>query len=557
MPKRLSLDSILLGVAICAILVFAFVVRVYRIDFGLPYLYYWDEPQTAGTALQMLKTGTLNPHFFNYGSLPIYIAYFVDIFHYLFLMGQPESANAYMTNLSEIKTWADTQFGWTISHPSFYYWNRFVNVLFGLGSIALTYQISNVLFNKKWVAVISAFFLASTASHVEYSTIISPDMPVVFFVLAVTLCSLEFLNKGKTKYLILSLVFSGCAMATKYNSALVIMLPSLVVFIRLLTNRRNFEGKWLVMVPLIPTATFFVCMPYAFMDSASFLSSLGYELRHYKVYGHGGDTSVPGIRHIRFQFQAIIANIGVMGIVISSFGLLAITKNPKLLVVILFPLAYFFYMTTMKVNVHRNFILIYPYIAILYGAALGITFSGVRWLVLRLKIVAGQDGVKLRLLCLILPLVLTVYAGQMASTEWHKALQLKNSHDSRSTLVDRINALNNVPMVFIPKEIRIHEQDLRRLKHPYKIVSLETLFECTDIKNGSVAIVPERVEQGGPTDEPLAFFYQKAIAEVKMSDSLLQAGSGITRLSYFSVDPKLFVFDAQRLAKCDANTSSK
>lgn len=551
MLKCFSKDSLLFCIAIGAIVSFALFVRLYRIELGLPYLYHWDEPQTAGTALRMLKTGILNPHFYSYGSLPIYIAYFVDIFHYLYLMGQPVTANAYMTELSEIKTWADTQFGWTISHPSFYYWNRVVNVLFGVGSILLTYQVSKILFNKKWIALVAAFFLSCVASHVEHSAIISPDMPVVFFVLTVTLCSLNFLNQGKTKYLILSLVFSGCAMATKYNSALLVMLPLLAVLLRYVSGRQAFDGKWLVMVPLIPVATFFVCMPYAFLDSASFLSGLGFELRHYKVLGHDPYTSIPGIRHIRFQFQAFVDNIGLLGVVVSAVGLLAAIRKPQLLFVLVFPLAYFFFMTTMKVNFHRNFILMYPFIAILYGAALGVFYSNIKWILIRLKLVTAQDRTKLKILCLILPILLTVYVARMANTEWVKTQEIKNSHDSRSLLVKKINALDPTPMVYIPNEIRMHAQDLRKLKHPYKLVELETLFQCADIANGSIAIIPEQLEPGGPADDKLAAFYLKAMATVQTSSARLNAGSGVTRLSLFSVDPKLFVFDAQTLAACE------
>ena len=557
MLKRFSKDSVLFCVAIGAVVTFAFLVRLYRIELGLPYIYHWDEPQTAGTALQMLKTGTLNPHFFNYGSLPIYIAYFVDIFHYLYLMGQPETANAYMTALSEIKTWADTQFGWTISHPSFYYWNRFVNVLFGVGSILLTYQVSKILFNKKWIALAAAFFLSCVASHVEYSAIISPDMSVVFFVLTVTLCSLKFLNHGKTKYLILSLVFSGCAMATKYNSALLVMLPLLAVLLRYVSSRQTFDGKWLVMVPLIPVATFFVCMPYAFLDSASFLSGLGFELRHYKVLGHDPYTSIPGIRHIRFQFQAFVDNIGFLGVVVSAVGLLAAIRKPQLLFVLIFPLVYFFYMTTMKVNFHRNFVLIYPFFAILYGAALAVFYSSIEWILIRLKIVTVQDRTKLKILCLILPILLTVYVARMASTEWVKAQEIKNSHDSRSLLVKKINSLGATPMVYIPNEIRMHAQDLRKLKYPYKLVALETLFQCADIANGSIAIIPAQLEPGGPGDDKLAALYPKVMATVQTSSARLQAGSGVTRLSLFSVDPKLFVFDAPTLAACEPKRALK
>ena len=204
-------------------------------------------------------------------------------------------------------------------------------------------------------------------------------------------------------------------------------------------------------------------------------------------------------------------------------------------------------MTTMKVNFHRNFILIYPFSAILYGAALGIFYSSIEWILIRLKIVTVQDRSKLKILCLIVPLLLTVYVGRMASVEWYKAQEIKNSEDSRSVLVHRINVLDTIPVIYIPNEIRMHMQDLRKFKYPYKLVSLQTLFDCTDILNGSIAIIPAQVEPGGPADDKLAAFYPKAMATVPISSARLQAGSGVTRLSLFSVDPKLFVFDAQTL----------
>src|SRR5262245_5828184 len=67
------------------VLAAALVARVLRCSSGLPYLHEWDEPQTAGTALRIMKTGDYNPHFFNYGSLTIYLNLFVDILHYFYL----------------------------------------------------------------------------------------------------------------------------------------------------------------------------------------------------------------------------------------------------------------------------------------------------------------------------------------------------------------------------------------------------------------------------------------------------------------------------------------
>ena len=254
----------------------------------------------------------------------------------------------------------------------------------------------------------------------------------------------------------------------------------------------------------------------------------------------------------------VVNTIGPLGVITSVFGLVAVIRQPKLLFVLVFPLAYFFYMTTMKVNFYRNFILIYPFIAILYGAALGVMYTTVKWLLIRLKLASCQDQRKLNILCLVLPLLFTGYLGRMATAEWNKAQLLANSRDSRSTLVEKINTLDRVSIVYIPKEIRMHEQDLRKLKYPHKIVSLEDLFGCGNIMDESVAIIPEQVESGGgPADEKLASSYAKAITAISVPDALLQAGAGVTRLSLFSVNPKLFVFDAARLTNCGSDQSSK
>jgi 4-amino-4-deoxy-L-arabinose transferase-like glycosyltransferase len=548
------MNSILFWVSLCIILIFALVIRMNRIDWGLPYLYYWDEPQTAGTALQMLKAGTFNPNFFNYGSLPIYIAYFIDIFHYLFLMGQPESAVSYLNTLSEIKTWADTQFGWTISHPSFYYWNRFANVLFGLGSLLLTYKITNTLFNRRSVGLVAVSFLAVSATHVEYSAIISPDMPVVFFALAVTLYSLKFLGDGQTKHLTIALIFSGCALATKYNSILVILLPALSILLRYINEPSTFKARQVAILAIVPMVTFFICMPYALIEKASFLSSLGYELRHYRVLGHGTDTSIPGIRHIRFQAWMILGNIGLTGALLCLLGLSRAAKTPKLLFILIFPLAYFFYMTTMKVNFHRNFILIYPYLAVLYGAAVAMLYDCGWWLIEKRSKTAVAPSLVLRIACLVPAFLAILHLTSTGYAELNKSRALQSHQDSRSTIVSMLNVYEPKPtLIYISKEIRMHEQDLRKLKSPYKIVALEALFSCSTHVNGSLAVIPAELESGGPSDEKLALFYTSLMKQLAPLSPLMHVGRGVTRLSHFSIDPKLLVIDMNSISTCNKN----
>ncbi|MGB3058399.1 MAG: hypothetical protein WBE17_01555, partial [Anaerolineae bacterium] len=52
------------GPALAAILLIAVALRLWGINFGLPYLYHPDEPGYVAIAQNMVKTGDLNPHFF-------------------------------------------------------------------------------------------------------------------------------------------------------------------------------------------------------------------------------------------------------------------------------------------------------------------------------------------------------------------------------------------------------------------------------------------------------------------------------------------------------------
>ena len=102
------------------VIFFAFVLRYFQLNIGLPYLYFWDEPLTASNALQMMKTGDYNPHFFKYGSLMIYLNLLVDQLYRIYL-----SLAGGLASVANIRIEADTGWHWTISHPSFYFWNRF------------------------------------------------------------------------------------------------------------------------------------------------------------------------------------------------------------------------------------------------------------------------------------------------------------------------------------------------------------------------------------------------------------------------------------------------
>jgi 4-amino-4-deoxy-L-arabinose transferase-like glycosyltransferase len=557
--KTLNRIDFFFWAGLAAVLTFAFLARAYRADWGLPYLYHWDEPQTASAALRMLKTGNFNPYFYNYGTLPIYLNYFVDIFHYLYLMGQPETALAYLNELADIKTYFDTKWIWTISHPTFYYWNRILSVAFGVGSVCMTYLIGHVLLGNRWLALAAAFFMASIPIHIEYSALITTDVPVCFFVLVATFFSLRFVNEGQTKYLSIALIFVGFAMATKYNASLVMLLPCVACLLQYVKNRQAFKRMWLLMLPIIPMVTFFICMPYALIDSANFLAGLGWELRHYKVLGHDPHTSIPGIRHIKFQIHTVIENIGLFAVVIAAVGMVSAIKTPKLLFIISLPVVYFLYMTTMKVNFHRNFIVLYPFIAILYSAAIGGLYEIGQKLILKINGDIQKIKLQSQVVPLLIPLLLVGYLGFLASTAWQKSVTVKNSADPRSQLIRQINAVQSVTTVYVPIELRVHAQDLRQLIYPFKLISLSDIYACKDIAAGSLAMIPATLEAGYEAtgdEKKLAEHYPAMFASFSTKKARLESGSLVTKLDKFSIDPKILVFDRDAIGACSNAASN-
>ena len=55
------------------ILLLALALRAVHLDYGLPTIFHPDERFVVGPALQMVETGDLDPGFYNYPALPMYV----------------------------------------------------------------------------------------------------------------------------------------------------------------------------------------------------------------------------------------------------------------------------------------------------------------------------------------------------------------------------------------------------------------------------------------------------------------------------------------------------
>ncbi|MGD9346180.1 MAG: hypothetical protein PVH84_09980 [Candidatus Aminicenantes bacterium] len=70
----LRIKSFLSKYAFLLILLFAAIIRLIGVDYGLPYLYFPDEHHFTYPAFRILTDGDLNPHWFGHpGSIVIYV----------------------------------------------------------------------------------------------------------------------------------------------------------------------------------------------------------------------------------------------------------------------------------------------------------------------------------------------------------------------------------------------------------------------------------------------------------------------------------------------------
>ena len=156
----------------------AFVMRFRGVWFGYPLLLHPDEPTIVNAALDIIKTGDLNPHFFNYPSLNIYLQALlcktIQLLGYIF----------YDTSPSKI--------------PVIWYYiaGRTLNVIISVLTIIITYKIGSQLFSPL-AGFFSTVFLAVSYLHVTNSYLLTVDSYVAFWSSLVTLMAVLIYTEGK------------------------------------------------------------------------------------------------------------------------------------------------------------------------------------------------------------------------------------------------------------------------------------------------------------------------------------------------------------------------
>ncbi|MGH7495038.1 MAG: ArnT family glycosyltransferase [bacterium] len=318
-----------------AILALALAIRVWGTWFGQPYALHPDEKFIVQKALDMLKGPAydLNPHFFEYPSLYIYIT----AFSYLLL-------GLMLQACGSIAQWS--QLGEYAAQNVFYFHllGRLVSAILGAATVYLVYLAARRLWGKT-TALLAAWFLTFAFVHFTDSHFLATDVPSAFCVmLAFHLCTLA-LQSEKWRAFYWAGFVSGLAASTKYPAGL-ILLTVLATFAMQqraagAALRQIFFSGAIVRISLCAAGGFLLGTPYAVLDFKSFAGGLLLQVFH-STSGHLGVVESGFFGY----FTSITPNGGVgMVLMVAMFaGILCSLFKPRARDGLLLSFPFFFYL---------------------------------------------------------------------------------------------------------------------------------------------------------------------------------------------------------------------
>ncbi len=241
--------------------------RLVGITWGLPYPMHPDERNMA-VAVQSLKLSEqLNPHFFAYGQLPLYIAYFLVQVLSFILQG------AFKENISfESATIA----------------LRYISVLSSWASLWIIYRILKDFFWEyfgKLSLIVCMFLFVFSPYAIQFAHFGTTESMLTSFYLGILYLSLKIgVNKEITRRSLLSLgILAGLAIGTKISSATFLALPLLVATWTLYKTKAKLYLFLLNFINQISILTFvtvlfaFLASPHMLISTLDFISTITYE----------------------------------------------------------------------------------------------------------------------------------------------------------------------------------------------------------------------------------------------------------------------------------------
>jgi 4-amino-4-deoxy-L-arabinose transferase-like glycosyltransferase len=260
LKKHKTLSVVLLLTIISALFHF------YNLDWGAPFYFHPDERNIAISVSQLHFPNQMNPHFFAYGSLPIYAIYFTG----------------YAVNgLSQLATGQSHQ---TTTFEQAIIISRLYSALFATLLIPFLFFIGKKL-KDETTGLLAAFFATASVGLIQFSHFGTFEMWLTFFSVLLFWICLSIGKSLRVLSLFLLSVTVGILVAVKISHLALLPLVILFLFGQTLVQykKRPLFERPLRFIPrvlafLVTAFTvYYFTNPFVFTDTKSFLDSMRYE----------------------------------------------------------------------------------------------------------------------------------------------------------------------------------------------------------------------------------------------------------------------------------------
>jgi len=320
------------------------ILRLYGINWDQGFHLHPDERMLIMVADRINFFNNLNPDFFNYGSLPIYLLKGItQLLDYL------------------IKTQLANYNGMLIV-------GRIISTCFDLLTIIFIYHIANILFRKKMISLFSAFFYVIAFFPIQNSHFFVVDVFLTTFTTILIYLLLLYSKSPSIKKTVFIVIIFAAMLATKITAIIFIPIVWLTIIIKSKQKLLDF------LTFNFSLLTFhFLFMPYAYLNFQKFLADISLQIKmnsdpYIFPYTLQYVGAVPYLYYLK---NILLWGLGPIITILSITGLLSLrAKRSNLFLFLLFYILYFLIVGRSAVKFMRYMLPLYPFFAILAGFGL-------------------------------------------------------------------------------------------------------------------------------------------------------------------------------------------
>ena len=210
-------------VILAAILAVAFLLRFMAVDYGLPYLYDWDEPEIMQSSMQILRHGSYGPARsgrIGYGILNNLLHAGWGTLSYFRGVG----TDRFPGGIWGLETERDTGYYWTIGSPFMWEQARILSVLLGCMTVFFIYR-AGLNLGGQAVGLGAAALAATSSIHLASTARITPDAPALAALSICLYASTVIFRQRTTSAYLAAAASAALACGFKLNYVVAIVLP--------------------------------------------------------------------------------------------------------------------------------------------------------------------------------------------------------------------------------------------------------------------------------------------------------------------------------------------